>query len=116
MFRGVVAGLKEQISSVADKLYLRALKQQLVGYVQVMLLEMLTHLFDDCTFGAMDLDQLEASLNEACVGNDHVNDLIRKLDGKWEKLNTLGIVVSNQQMVMMFVKQMYHSGNFDKQE
>ena len=64
----------------------------------------------------MDLDQLEASLNESWARDDHVNEFTCKLDDKQEKLNTVGIVVSDQQMVVKFMKQMYYGGNFDKQD
>lgn len=57
---------------------------------------------------------MKATLNEAWAADNHVNEFIRKLDGKREKLNTAGIEVSNEQMVMKFVEQMYHSGNFDE--
>ena len=45
-----------------------------------------------------------------------MNVFIQKLDDKREKLNTAGIAVSDQHMVVKFVKQMYHSGNFDEQD
>ncbi len=88
----------------------------MLGYARVTPLKMLTHLFDNCTLGTMDLDQLETSLNDAWATDDHVNEFIQKLDDKREKLNTAGIAVSDQQMVIKFVKQMYHSGNFDEQD
>ncbi|KAL7478346.1 LOW QUALITY PROTEIN: hypothetical protein ACHAW6_006995, partial [Cyclotella cf. meneghiniana] len=115
-FRGVMAGIKEQILYAVEEQYLRALKQPLLGYSRVTPLEMLSHLFDNCTLGTMDLDQLETSLNDAWATDDHINEFIRKLDDKREKLNTAGIAVSDQQMVIKFVKQMYHSGNFDEQD
>ena len=116
MFRGVMAGIKEQILYAVEEQYIRALKQPLLGYSRVTPLEMLTNLFDNCTLGTMDLDQLETSLNDAWATDDHVNEFIRKLDDKREKFNTAGIAVSDQQMVVKFVKQMYHSGNFDEQD
>ena len=114
LFRGVMNGLKEQILFTVNEQYLRGLKQPLVGYARVTALEMLTYLFDNCTMGTMDLDQLEESLNEPWNADDHINEFIRKLDEKREKLNGAGIAVSDQQIVVKFVKQMYHSGNFDE--
>ena len=64
-------GLKGKILYAVDEQYLCALKQPLVGYARVTPLEMLERLFDNCTLGMMDLDQLEAALNDVCENVSH---------------------------------------------
>ena len=93
-------------------LHLCALKQLLARYVRITPLEMLEHLLDNCTLGTMDLDQLEAALNDAWENEDHINEFIRKLEDKNSKVQEAGVDVSDVQIMVKLVKQMYHSGQF----
>ena len=115
-YRGVLQGIRERILYAVDEQYLRALKQTLIGYAKTTPREMLDHLFDNCTMGTLDIDQLEKELDANWETDDHINEYIRKLEERRKHLKEAGIEVTDSQILLKFVKQMYLSGHFDEND
>ena len=114
LFKGVLVGLRERILYAVDEQYLRPLKATLLGYARVTPRQMIQHLLDNCVVGTLDLDRMKEDLNEPWQGEDHINEYIRKLNDRREKLQDAGVNVSENQMTIKFVKQMYRCGHFDE--
>ena len=62
----------------------------------------------------MELDQLQEALDKHWENDDNINEFIRRLENNRERLYESGINISNEQMAVKFVKQMYISGHFDE--
>ena len=116
LFKGVTQGLHEKIQWAVEEQYVRALKQPMVGYACVTPRQMLEHLKSQCTVGTLDIDKLEKALNDPWETEDHISEYLSKMKLKREKLQAAGITISDEQMVIKIVKQMFLCGHFDELE
>ena len=107
-------GLREKILFAVDGQYLKGMKEPLVGYANRSPRELLTHLFDNCIQGAIDINVLEEALNDEWETDDHITEFYWKMDEKRAKVERAGVVISDSQICLKVVKQMYRSGHFDE--
>ncbi|KAL7487201.1 hypothetical protein ACHAW6_012803 [Cyclotella cf. meneghiniana] len=101
-FRGAKQGLHEQVLYAVDKQYIKAMKKPLMGYMNCSPMDLLTHLFDNC------------ALNDEWDTDDHITEFYWKLEEKGENLEKEGVEISNSQICIKLVKQMYCSGHFNE--
>ena len=66
--------------------------------------------------GTLDIDKLEKALNDQWETEDHIIEYLSKMKLKREKLQAAGITISDEQMVIKIVKQMFLCGHFDELE
>ena len=88
----------------------------MLGYARVTPREMLEHLKSNCTVGTLDVDKLENALNDLWEADDHINEYLNKMALKRERLRAAGITISDEQMAIKIVKQMFLCGHFDEMD
>ena len=76
--------------------------------------QLLTHLFDNCIQGAININELEENLNQEWETADHLSKYMRKMKDAQKKIAKAGVDISESQLVLKMVKQMYQSRNFDE--
>ena len=86
----------------------------MVEYGQVMPQEMLEHLRSQCTVRTLDIVKLESALNNPWEAEGHIIECLSKMTLKRQKLQRAGINISDEQMAIKIVKQMFMCRHFEK--
>ena len=113
---GARAAVKENIMDAVDLTYYEQLKDEVLGYKQVSILEYIDHLKSWCKINATARKEMKDEYFSGWAEDEHITAFAARLKRGKKELAVNDITVTDEEICDHYVIEMYGRGVFDKSE
>ena len=113
---GARAAVKENIMDAVDLMYYEQLKDEVLGFKQVHIIDYLDHLKSWCKMNATARKEMKDEYFSGWAQDEHITAFAARLKRGKRELAVNGVTVTDEEICDHYVIQMYSRGVFDKSE